>query len=90
MANEIQFDEWIAELQRLDRENAEGHSVAEIGAALGRSDRTVLKYLHICARKGWLKVGHRTEVGIAGVPKRVPVYRIVKPTLDGKKKRLQT
>jgi hypothetical protein len=73
---EIREDEWLAELERLSRKNDKGQTASEIGAAIGRSTKTVRELLQRVKALGRLVIGERTSQRIDGRTATIPVYTI--------------
>lgn len=75
---EIHSDEWLAELERLSGESADGMSSEEVAGVMGCSVKTALTRLRKLLRAGRVAIGYRVEPNMIGRVCRVPVYRLVK------------
>lgn len=75
----IPMDEWLAELQRLSAKNDEGQTVKEWAASMGVCSTTARDRLKKAFDLGWVKRGSARREGLAGIPRPVAVYRVVKP-----------
>lgn len=76
MSEPIYLDEWMAEMARLQRRDAEGLSVEELAEGMAVSERLVRKRLRPLVRGGRVEVGQRRSTRIDGVACLTPVYRL--------------
>lgn len=80
MADTIKFDEWIAELEKLEKQQPGGFSTQDLADHLGIAHQTARGKV-----KRWQKAGHvrllpqkRRDEDMCGRPCYVPVYERVK------------
>ena len=76
MSATIQLDEWLAEWERLQEQDAEGSTVHELAEAWGISASLVRKRLGPLVRSGRVDVGRRRCARMDGQPCLTPVYRL--------------
>lgn len=74
--SDITVNEWLAELERLQRRSDEGATTDELAEAWGCHRMTALVRLRQLVRQGRVVCGFRQSERIDGRPYRVPVYRI--------------
>ena len=78
MAKPIAQDLWRTEIERIMQgAGDEGLTLREIAAAIGRSTRATRERLQALGSAGRIAAGRRRVVGLDGVTRPVPVYRIV-------------
>lgn len=80
MAADIQLDEWLAEIDRLQRgtPGSKGQSVADMAAATGKAPEKIRQYIKAGIAKGQIAADFEFRPSISGRPAKVPVYRRVK------------
>ena len=75
----IREDEWLSEIVRLTKKNAEGRTTNELAEDIGRSGQYVQGLLKKAKDLGWLCHDKQTREAIDGRSDSANVYRIVKP-----------
>lgn len=73
---DFDLEQLLSELSAMDRESADGVSVAELAERIGRTESWVRFRLRRLHRQGRLTVGWRTSTRIDGHACRQPVYRL--------------
>lgn len=72
-------DDWLTELARLSASNDKGHTSREWAKLIGVSKDTFQERLREAKALGWVRVGIRTGVDVAGRRRQDYVYWIEKP-----------
>lgn len=85
MTDPIRLDEVLAELSRLEREfdgGPKGFTCVELAARLGVGMGAAQGRLRAMFGAGKIELaGKRRQLNIAGIPCRVPVYRLADPKM---------
>lgn len=76
-SSHITIDEWLAECEMLERENAdEGETIEEYARRVGIGVEKARKHMREAQREGRLQVGRRPAVSLTGANYKQVVYSI--------------
>lgn len=88
MADPINFDEWLAELERLgagDRGDQDALTVQEWMERSGKREDAIRRYIRQGLSEGVMECVRKKVFRMDGVLVPVPAYRVVKKKAKGKK-----
>jgi hypothetical protein len=81
---EITVEEWLKEIEKIERLKGEGHTVSELADIWGLSKNLTRRRIEKASRAGWVTVSRRQRMTIDGRACQSPCYQFSKPK-EGKK-----
>ena len=80
MVDPIRVDEWLAEVNRLTRNNADGFSVRDVAEATGHTHEWARNRIKEAMSAGLVVYsGRRSGIRMDGASSKIPVYRAETP-----------